>query len=212
MNLRLVSAILGYLTLACGAAMLPPLLLAGFLNESAAASFLLSMLLCLGVAFELERYGAVTDQDNLSVREGIAITGLGWLLVSLLGMFPYFTGGYLNLLDSIVESVSGFSGTGATVIEDVEILPKSILLWRSLSNWVGGLGIIVIFMASCRLRGAGRSICSGRRAPARPMSVRCPTSGTMPRHCFGSMWYLPQSAPSLIGFAVFRRSLPSITR
>ena len=122
MNLRLVSAILGYLTLACGAA-----LLAGFLNESAAASFLLSMLLCLGVAFELERYGAVTDQDNLSVREGIAITGLGWLLVSLLGMFPYFTGGYLNLLDSIVESVSGFSGTGATVIEDVEILPKSIL-------------------------------------------------------------------------------------
>ncbi|MBR6710284.1 MAG: TrkH family potassium uptake protein [Selenomonadaceae bacterium] len=155
MNLRLVSAILGYLTLACGAAMLPPLLLAGFLNESAAASFLLSMLLCLGVAFELERYGAVTDQDNLSVREGIAITGLGWLLVSLLGMFPYFTGGYLNLLDSIVESVSGFSGTGATVIEDVEILPKSILLWRSLSNWVGGLGIIVIFMAILPSAGRG---------------------------------------------------------
>ncbi len=140
MNRRLVSALLGYLTLFCGAAMIPPLIFAAIAKEAGGVwAFLLSMFLCLAATFELERFGGVKGKDNLGVREGIAITVIGWLLVSILGMVPY--------LDSFVESVSGFSGTGATVFEDVEILPRSILIWRSLSNWVGGLGIIVIFMA-----------------------------------------------------------------
>ncbi|MBE8954317.1 MAG: TrkH family potassium uptake protein [Quinella sp. 2Q5] len=148
MNRRIVAGLLGYLTLFCGAAMIPPFILAAAAKEfNGAAAFLLSIFLCLATTFELERFGGLKGKDNVGIREGIAVTGLGWLLISILGLVPYFAGGYLNLLDSLVESVSGFSGTGATVIEDVEILPRSILLWRSLSNWVGGLGIVVIFMA-----------------------------------------------------------------
>ena len=148
MNRRIVAGLLGYLTLFCGAAMIPPFILAATAEEfNGAAAFLLSIFLCIAATFELERFGGLKGKDNLGIREGIAITGLGWLLISILGLVPYFAGGYLNLLDSLVESFSGFSGTGATVIEDVEILPRSILLWRSMSNWVGGLGIVVIFMA-----------------------------------------------------------------
>ena len=148
MNRRIVSGLLGYLTLFCGAAMVPPFILAATAEEfNGAAAFLLSIFLCLVATFELERFGGLQGKDNVGIREGIAVTGLGWLLISILGLVPYFAGGYLNLLDSLVESFSGFSGTGATVIEDVEILPRSILLWRSMSNWVGGLGIVVIFMA-----------------------------------------------------------------
>ena len=148
MNRRIVAGLLGYLTLFCGAAMIPPFILAATTEEfNGAAAFLLSIFLCIAATFELERFGGLKGKDNLGIREGIAITGLGWLLISILGLVPYFAGGYLNLLDSLVESFSGFSGTGATVIEDVEILPRSILLWRSMSNWVGGLGIVVIFMA-----------------------------------------------------------------
>ncbi len=148
MNRRIVSGLLGYLTLFCGAAMIPPFILAATAEEfNGAAAFLLAIFLCLATTFELERFGGLQGKDNVGIREGIAVTGLGWLLISILGLVPYFAGGYLNLLDSMVESFSGFSGTGATVIEDVEILPRSILLWRSLSNWVGGLGIVVIFMA-----------------------------------------------------------------
>ena len=148
MNKRIVSGLLGYLTLFCGAAMIPPFVLAAIEREfDGAAAFLLSIFLCLAATFELERFGGLQGKDNVGVREGIAITGLGWLLISVLGLVPYFAGGYLNLLDSLIESFSGFSGTGATVIDDVEILPRSILLWRSLTNWVGGLGIVVIFMA-----------------------------------------------------------------
>ncbi len=148
MNRRIVAGLLGYLTLFCGAAMLPPFILAATEKEfDGAAAFLLSIFLCVAATFELERFGGLQGKDNVSIREGIAITGLGWLLISILGLVPYFAGGYLNFLDSMVESFSGFSGTGATVIEDVEILPRSILLWRSMSNWFGGLGIVVIFMA-----------------------------------------------------------------
>ena len=148
MNRRIVAGLLGYLTLSCGAAMLPPFILAATAEEfNGAAAFLLSIFLCLAATFELERFGGLQGKDNLGIREGIAITGLGWFLISVLGLVPYFAGGYLSLLDSLVESFSGFSGTGATVIEDVEILPRSILLWRSISNWFGGLGIVVIFMA-----------------------------------------------------------------
>ncbi|MBQ7453817.1 MAG: TrkH family potassium uptake protein [Selenomonadaceae bacterium] len=148
MNRRIVSGLLGYLTLFCGAAMIPPFILAATAEEfNGAAAFLLAIFLCLAATFELERFGGLQGKDNVGIREGIAVTGLGWLLISILGLVPYFAGGYLNLLDSLVESISGFSGTGATVIEDVEILPRSILLWRSMSNWFGGLGIVVIFMA-----------------------------------------------------------------
>ena len=148
MNRRIVASLLGYLTLFCGAAMVPPFILAATAKEfEGAAAFLLSIFLFRAVSVELERFGGLQGKDNLGIREGIAITGLGWLLISILGLVPYFAGGYLNLLDSLVESISGFSGTGATVIEDVEILPRSILLWRSMSNWFGGLGIVLIFMA-----------------------------------------------------------------
>ena len=71
------------------------------------------------------RYGHVRTK-KLTMREGIAITGLGWLLATFLGMLPYCLGGYLNYFDGLFESISGFTGTGATVIPDLEILPQSL--------------------------------------------------------------------------------------
>lgn len=98
----------------------------------------------VGMGMQRSRKGAIED---LSVREGIAITSLSWILVTFLGMLPYVFGGYLNIQDGILECISGLSGTGATVITDIEVLPQSLLVWRSLTHWLGGLGIIVIFIA-----------------------------------------------------------------
>lgn len=98
----------------------------------------------VGMVLQRSRKGAI---DDLSVREGIAITSLSWILVTFLGMLPYVFAGYLNILDGILECISGLSGTGATVITDIEVLPQSLLVWRSLTHWLGGLGIIVIFIA-----------------------------------------------------------------
>ncbi len=148
MNFKLIIYVLSTMSLTAGAALVPPLILAKYYGEpTGGADFLVSILICLLVSFELRSSGEINEDDVPSLREGIAITGLGWLMLSVLGMLPYFLSGYMQPLDCFVESVSGFTGTGATVVEDLDIFPRSILLWRSLTNWIGGLGIIVIFMA-----------------------------------------------------------------
>ena len=169
MDLRLVAYFLGEISLACGAVLLWPFGLSLFYAETSQTAFLLSIISCMILGVLLWKGGRQTA-DSLSVREGIAVTGLGWLLVTFLGMLPYVFGGYLGFLDGAFESISGFTGTGATVIDQLEQLPESILLWRSLTHWLGGLGIIVLvvafisglYMPSAATGGMGRRPCSPR--------------------------------------------------
>lgn len=85
--------------------------------------------------------------ENLTVRESFKIAALGWLLMSFFGAIPYFLSGYLNPIDAWFESMSGFTATGLTMFTDVESLPRSILLWRSLTEWIGGVGVIALFLS-----------------------------------------------------------------
>ncbi|WP_462331809.1 TrkH family potassium uptake protein [Schwartzia sp. (in: firmicutes)] len=147
MDIRVVAQILGTLAYCVSAAMMIPLAYAVYAVEGEAAGiFFCSSFVSLLLGGWLRQNGLTPDRD-FTLREGIAVTTLGWLMVSVLSMQPYYFGGWLNFLDSITESISGLSGTGATVMDVLDHLPRSLLLWRSLTNWVGGLGIIVIFMA-----------------------------------------------------------------
>ncbi len=85
--------------------------------------------------------------EGLSLRESFKVAALGWLLMSFVGAIPYFLSGYLNPLDAWFESMSGFTATGLTMFKDVESLPRSILLWRSLTEWIGGVGVIALFLS-----------------------------------------------------------------
>jgi len=97
------------------------------------------------------------DINKISYRDSFITVTLSWLLISLMGVLPYKLSGTIpSLLDAFFESASGFSTTGCSIIADVEILPFSILFWRSLTHWVGGIGIIVlviIIMPSLRVNG-----------------------------------------------------------
>ncbi len=108
--------------------------------------FLLMFVLSAGLSFGLARTGK-SPADGMSLREGIAITSLGWILCSLIGSVPYIAGGHLGIVDGVLESVSGFTGAGATVITAISEMPGGILLWRSMTHWIGGLGIVVFFVA-----------------------------------------------------------------
>ena len=91
---------------------------------------------------------AEEDLPSLSRREGFLLVGLSWILMIAWGTIPFlFTKPHLDLASAIFESASGFTTTGATVLTDIEAAPKSILLWRSLSHWIGGMGIIVLSVA-----------------------------------------------------------------
>ncbi len=85
--------------------------------------------------------------EKLTLRESFKIAAGGWLLMSFIGGIPYFLSGYLSPLDAWFESMSGFTATGLTMFTDVESLPRSILLWRSLTEWIGGVGVIALFLS-----------------------------------------------------------------
>ncbi len=81
-------------------------------------------------------------------REGLVCTGMAWIVLSLVGALPFFISGRVpNYVDALFEIVSGFTTTGASVIADVEALGKGLLYWRSFSHWVGGMGVLVFFLA-----------------------------------------------------------------
>lgn len=146
MQLQVIYYVLGRLVMAETLTMFIPFALAFYYWESSIPGFAIALGLSASVGLVLQSHGR-PNVDNLSIREGIAITGLGWALATGLGMLPYVCGGYLNGLDALFESISGFTGTGATVFETLTGLPNSILFWRMMTHWFGGLGIIVIFIA-----------------------------------------------------------------
>jgi trk system potassium uptake protein TrkH len=96
------------------------------------------------------------DFDDLKHRMGFVIVAASWALACVVGALPYyFSGTIASFVDCFFESCSGFSGTGASVITNIDATDKSILLWRSLTQWLGGMGIIVFFVAILPLLGVG---------------------------------------------------------
>lgn len=88
------------------------------------------------------------DKNRINAKDGLAIVGLSWIFLSLLGALPLFLSGVVTTFtDAFFEIVSGFTTTGATIFVDVESLPRGILFWRSLTHWLGGMGIIVLYVA-----------------------------------------------------------------
>lgn len=92
-------------------------------------------------------------------REGMLIVTLTWLLLSLFGMLPYYLGGYIDTItDAYFETMSGFTTTGSTILTDIEALPKGILFWRSLTQWQGGIGIVVFTIALLPMLGTNAAV------------------------------------------------------
>ena len=93
---------------------------------------------------------------NLTTKEGFAAVGLSWLAMSLFGTLPYLLSGAIgNATDAFFETASGFTTTGASVVPDPSLLPHGILLWRSLTQWIGGMGVILLSLAVLPLLGSG---------------------------------------------------------
>lgn len=109
-------------------------------------SFLYAAICLLAAGFLLAPKSP--KNKKLGSKEGLLTVGLSWILVSLLGAFPFFFSGAIpNYFNAVFETVSGFTTTGATILTDVEALPKCMLLWRSLTHWLGGMGILVFLLA-----------------------------------------------------------------
>ncbi len=118
-----------------------------YYNEHVITSLLLSVgvMLVAGTALS---YFCRGEGRNISRKDGYVVVTLCWVVFSLFGALPYMISGYIpNFTDAFFETMSGFSTTGATILQDIEALPKSLLFWRAMTHWVGGLGIVFFTVA-----------------------------------------------------------------
>jgi len=152
-NPKPISNVIGALMVVASIIMLG---LAGFsamMDDGMLHSFLYSALIS-GTIGGLSWIFRFSTQAQLNKREGYVIVVLSWFVISLIGMLPYaFSNSIDGITNAFFESVSGFTTTGATIITDIEIMPESLLLWRSLTQWIGGMGIIVLTVALFPLLG-----------------------------------------------------------
>jgi len=154
MNLLIVSYLLGKLSLACAGALLVPLIMALCLGDTCLKALLISVLLATVIGYAFLYYGSF-DDGHITFREGVAVVSGAWLVISFLGAMPYYFAGTLDFISAIFESISGFTTTGATTITAIEAVPKSMLFWRSMTHWMGGIGIVVLFIAFLPNIGSG---------------------------------------------------------
>ncbi len=128
----------------------------GYGEQSAVYGFLLSIAIILALGIPMYLACRKTSL-RFGVREGMVCVSLSWLAMSLLGALPFYISGAIpKYVDAFFETASGFSTTGASILADVECLPKGILYWRSFTHWVGGMGVLVFALAfSSGEQGAG---------------------------------------------------------
>jgi trk system potassium uptake protein TrkH len=170
MDYRQLSRSLGMLLLLVAASMVACLAYAVYDNEAnyaADRALGLSALITLAAGGLLVLLGRRGGREIFR-REAIAIVGLGWILSTLFGALPYvFAEPALSPAAAVFESASGFTTTGASAIKDVEIMPRGILLWRATTQWLGGMGILVLFVAVLSMAGGGSKSLFRRESSAK---------------------------------------------
>lgn len=153
MNIKMIRHITGIVIQLEAAFLLIPALTSAIYRESVFWVFIGSAVFCL-VCGSLFR-GTKPTNTTIHSSEGYVIVALCWIILSICGAIPlYFSGYFPNPVDALFEIVSGFTTTGATILGDVECLPRGVLMWRSFSHWIGGMGILVFMLAVIPTMGA----------------------------------------------------------
>lgn len=147
LNPKLIYKVLGSLLVIESMFMTLCLIISVYYSEDDILAFVVSILLTLIVAVFC-RYTGRNANNSLGRRDAFLVVTLAWSVFSLFGSLPYIIGGYIpNFTNAYFETISGFTTTGATILDDVEHLPHGILFWRSFTQWIGGLGIVFFTIA-----------------------------------------------------------------
>jgi len=145
MNYKMLLKLLGIVMLIEAALLLLPMLVAAIYRESV-LPFLITIGIILAVSIPATFIKPSTRQ--IYARDGFVCVASSWILLSLFGALPFvFSGAVPNYIDAVFETVSGFTTTGATILTEIESLPRGILFWRSFTHWIGGMGVLVFMLA-----------------------------------------------------------------
>jgi trk system potassium uptake protein TrkH len=154
LNLSHITYSLSGLLLILGGSFSLPLAFSLYFQEGLHRLFGIQMAAMLASGVVLRRL--IPRPDHLSLREGFLIVSLSWVFMSFLGALPFMVSGFIpSLADAFFETMSGFTTTGASILKDIESLPKSLLVWRSTTHWLGGMGVIALAVAIFPSLGVG---------------------------------------------------------
>ena len=144
--------ILGWVLNIEAVAMLLPLICAVIYGDSTGAALIYSILICLFIGVPLTFRSP--ENKTMYAKEGFITVALSWITLSIFGCFPFiFSGSIPGFIDALFETISGFTTTGASILTDVEAMPKSLLFWRSFTHWLGGMGVLVFLVSILPLSG-----------------------------------------------------------
>lgn len=157
MNLKIVFYYLGWVMNIEAALMLLPCAVSVIYGDGRLSCFLMVMAMCLAIGWFTTHK---KPKDTVFyAREGFLAVALTWVMLSFFGALPFWISGEIpSLIDAMFESISGFTTTGASILSDVEALSPSLLMWRSFTHWVGGMGVLVFILAILPLVGGGYSM------------------------------------------------------
>lgn len=155
-NYRYVLRTIGLALMIESVFMLTGLPFSYYFHSGDQGSLLLAFAITLVAGFALFLPQAKAHSRNVAKREGYLVVSATWILMSAFGALPYMLSGAIpRFTDAFFESISGFSTTGASILTDVEAVPQGLLFWRSMTHWIGGMGIIVLSVAILPFLGAG---------------------------------------------------------
>lgn len=152
MNFRIIAYIVGWICNFQAAFMLLPFFTALIYHEREFSSFLIAMAVCLviGIPLTLKK----PKNKVFYTKDGCVAVALSWLALCVFGAVPFVISGYIpHPVDALFETVSGFTTTGSSILTDVEILPHCVLIWRSFTHWIGGMGVLVFLLSLLPLTG-----------------------------------------------------------
>ena len=173
MNYRIIIYIIGWVLKIEAAFMLLPIAAGILYHEPALRAFVATGVLCLamGIALTFRK----PKRQYFYVKEGYVTVALSWVTLSIMGALPFlFCGAIKNPVDALFETVSGFTTTGASILPAVEDLPKCVLLWRSFTHWIGGMGVLVFLLSLLKLAGGSHMNLMKAESPGPSVSKLLP--------------------------------------
>lgn len=148
MRYRIIARLLGLLIISIALNMIGAILWSLYFSESVWIDFLLTIAIALVIGSGLVYLGRSRREVSISRKEALFMVSGGWCVAGLVGALPFYLSGEIpHYYDAFFETISGFTTTGASILTEIEALPKGLLFWRSYTHWLGGMGIIVLFVA-----------------------------------------------------------------
>ncbi len=154
MNYRMILSLLGIVLILLGGFLLLPCVVALIYGEGDFLALIMTAAISAVVGLLLMLFRPREERRLMHAREGFVMVALSWIMISLVGALPFYLNGAIpSYLDAVFETVSGFTTTGASILSNVEAIPHGLLLWRSFTHWIGGMGVLVFMLAVVPMSG-----------------------------------------------------------